>query len=165
MVQALSLADLVNQAEVVAVARVISQKTGYDDRGRIVTDVQMQVERAEKGDLAPGSSIVVRRLGGVVNGVGMRVEGEPSFEDGETVLLFGANPLKRAHLRPVGMGQGAMRIFEQQGERWVRSATGGISLVPKSAGDSGQAAVAVPRKLDDVLGEIRGLVGKSTSKP
>src|SRR4051812_5011887 len=77
MVQAMDLAELVQEAEVVAVARVMGQQSSYDERGRIVTDIQMQVERSEKGDAAPGASVVVRRLGGELDGLAMRIEGEP----------------------------------------------------------------------------------------
>jgi hypothetical protein len=166
LVQAMDLAELVEAAELVVVARVMSQASSYDDRGRIVTDVQMQVEQAEKGAIAPGASVVVRRLGGEVDGIAMRIEGEPSFEDGEVVLLFGSDPAKRSVLRPVGMSQGAMRIFEQAGERWVRSGTRDLALVRKSAGklEPQQAAVAEPRRLDDVLGEVRGMVAKAKAK-
>jgi len=166
LVLAMDLNELVNEAEIVALARVMSQRSSYDERGRIVTDVQMQVERAEKGDLAPGASLVLRRLGGSIEGVTMRIEGEPSFEDGETVLLFGSDPQRRSLLRPVGMSQGALRVFEQDGKRWVRSGTSDLALVRKSAnGLTPQAAaVEAPRPLDDVLGEIRAMLAKRPTK-
>ncbi len=160
MVQAMNLAELVEEAELVAVARVIGQRTSYDERGRIVTDVQMQVEHAEKGEVAPGASVTVRRLGGEIDGLAMRIEGEPSFEDGELVLLFGRDPQHRALLRPVGMSQGALRIFERDGRRWVRSATRDLALVRKAGGklDPEAPAISEPRLLDDVLGEIQSLI-------
>jgi len=166
MVQAMNLAELVEEAELVAVARVIGQRTSYDEHGRIVTDVQMQVEHAEKGDIAPGASVTVRRLGGEIGGVAMRIEGEPGFEDGELVLLFGRDPQHRALLRPVGMSQGAMRIFERDGRRWVRSATRDLALVRKAGGklDSDTPAVAEPRPLDDVLGEIHSLIAQAKQR-
>lgn len=167
MVQAMDLAELVQEAEVVAVARVMRQQSSYDERGRIVTDIQMQVERSEKGDAAPGASVVVRRLGGEVDGVGMRIEGEPSFENGELVLLFGTDPQKRSLLRPVGMSQGALRIFERDGQRWVRSGTKDLALVRKAGNGKltpDAPAVAEPRPLNDVLGEIRTLVAKAKKK-
>ncbi|MFT3927581.1 MAG: hypothetical protein QM778_33925 [Myxococcales bacterium] len=166
LVLAMDLSELVKEAQVVVLARVMGQRSSYDERGRIVTDVQMQVEQAEKGDLAPGASVVVRKLGGAVNGVSMRIEGEPSFTVGETVLLFGSDPQQRALLRPVGMSQGALRVFERDGARWVRSGTSNLALVKKSAGTltPQPAAVEEPRPLDDVLGEIRSLVAQTKQK-
>lgn len=158
MVEALDLAELVRSADQVVVARVIAQESHYDEHGRIVTDVHMQVEHSEKGHDAPGALVVVRRLGGVVNGIGMRVEGEPSFEEGELVLLFGTRRSGHNVLWPVGMSQGAMQVFERDGERWVRSQASNLALVEK--GSRGQlraarAAVTEPRRLEDLLTEIR----------
>lgn len=158
MVELLDLDRLVKEADQVVLARVIRHESHYDERGRIVTDFEMQVERSEKGDSAPGAAIVVRKLGGVVDGIGMRVEGEPGFEDGETVLVFGSRG-KRTYLRTVGMGQGAVRVFEQGGERWARSDTQGMALVARSGNkSSARAAVAEPRKLDELLREVAALV-------
>ncbi|HVZ33303.1 MAG TPA: hypothetical protein VG963_12815, partial [Polyangiaceae bacterium] len=82
LVEAVDLATLVNEADDIVLARVIKQSSHYDDRGRIVTDIQMQVEQTEKGSSVPGSAVVVRRLGGIVGDRGMHISGEPSFEDG-----------------------------------------------------------------------------------
>jgi hypothetical protein len=163
MVEALDLAELVRNADQVVVARVIAQESHYDEHGRIVTDVHMQVEHSEKGHDAPGAIVVVRRLGGVVDGIGMRVEGEPSFEEGELVLLFGSRRSGHDVLWPVGMSQGAMQVFERDGERWVRSQAGNLALVEK--GSRGQlrparAALTEPRRLEDLLTEIRAHVQK-----
>ncbi|HEX5660921.1 MAG TPA: hypothetical protein VFX59_27200 [Polyangiales bacterium] len=157
MVEALDLETLVQEADSVVLARVIKSWSHYDDRGRIVTDYQMQVERVEKGAAAPGSAVVVRKLGGVVGDRGMTISGEPGYQDNELVLLFGKNG--KSYLRPVGMGQGAMRITETDGQRWVRSDSRGMSLVRKGSTDKSAApAVAQPRKLDDVLAEVHALV-------
>lgn len=160
VVEALDLETLVREADQVVLARVIKHWSQYDDRGRIVTDYQMQVERAEKGDAAPGSAVIVRRLGGIVEGRGMHVEGEPGFQDGELVLVFGLRG-QQTYMRPIGMGQGAMRIFEQNGERWVRSDASGMALVSRSGrGDKARVAVPEPRRLDDLLATVRTLASK-----
>jgi hypothetical protein len=157
VVEALDMDTLVREADSVVLARVIKQWCHYDEFGRIVTDFQMQVERTEKGDATPGSAVIVRKLGGIVGDKGMTISGEPGFVDGELVLLFGKNG--KNYLRPVGMGQGAMRIFEQNGQRYTRSDARGMSLVKRGATDKSAApAVAEPRKLDDVLSEVRALV-------
>lgn len=157
VVEAFDLDTLVKEADEVVLARVIRQSSHYDERGRIVTDVEMQVERVEKGTATPGAAVIVRRLGGVVGDRGMRIEGEPTFEDGELVLVFGKRG-KRTYLRPVGMGQGAMRIFEQAGERWVRSDGRGMALVRRGSKSKATAAVAEPRKLDELLSDVHELV-------
>jgi hypothetical protein len=158
MVEAIDFDTLVDEADDVVLARVIKHESLYDDRGRIVTDYQMQVERVEKGSSAPGAAIVVRRLGGTVGDRGMRIAGEPSFVDGETVLVFGTRGQK-PYLRPVGMGQGTMRVFEQDGVRMARSDAEGMVLVKR--GDTttkARAAMPTPRKLEDVLADVRARV-------
>lgn len=140
----------------------MQQRSLFDEQGRIVTDVQLQVESIEKGSLAPGASMTLRRLGGEVDGLGMRVEGEPAFDDGERILLFGtAN--KHAVVRPIGMSQGTLRVYDDKGEPWVKAANSGLTLVRKHAdGTSSQTHTsAQPRRLSDLLSEIRGLVAKA----
>ncbi len=160
LVEAVDLETLVKEADEIVLARVIKQWSHYDERGRIVTDFQMQVEQTEKGASAPGAAVVVRRLGGVVGDVGMHISGEPGFEDGEVVLLFGARG-KRTYLRPIGMGQGAVRIFEQGGERWARSDMRGAALVARrGSSDKARTAVPEPRRLDDLIADVRALVAK-----
>lgn len=161
LVEALDLAALVAESEQVVVGRVLSQTSRYDERGRIVTDTALQVEETLKGDQAPGAAILVRRLGGVVDDIGMRVAGEASFTVGESVLLFGARLRSGSVMRTVGMAQGAIRIVEKNGERWAQSAAGGVSAVrrdPHGRLKSANLAVPAPRKLDELLGEIRTLV-------
>lgn len=159
LVEALDLPALVGEAEHVVVARVVSETSHYDERGRIVTDTTLQVEETLKGDRAPGAAIVVRRLGGVVDDIGMRVAGEASYTIGENVLVFGTRFRAGGALRTVGMAQGAIRIVEKNGERWAQSS--GVAAVRRDAhGRMKRAPLAVPapRPLDDLLDEIRTLV-------
>jgi hypothetical protein len=161
LVEALDLPALVSSSEHVLVGRVLSETSHYDERGQIVTDPALQVEETLKGDRAPGAAIVVRRLGGEVDDIGMRVAGEAHFTVGESVLLFGARVRSGGALRAVGMAQGAIRIVEKNGERWAQSAAGGVSAVRRDTQGrlkSAKLAVPAPRKLDELLGEIRTLV-------
>ena len=161
VVEALDLRGMVQEADRVLLGQVVSQASRYDERGRIVTDVQMQVEESLLGDEAPGSMVVVRHLGGVVDGIGMRVHGEPSFEMGEGVLLFGRRIPNRLLLRPVGMSQGAVRIFERAGVRWARSGAAQLTTVRRGVGGvltKTAAPVSTPRELDGLLREVRNLI-------
>jgi hypothetical protein len=160
IVEALDLDALVAEAEDVVLARVIKQWSHYDERGRIVTDYSMQVEETQKGKSVAGAALTVRRLGGVVGDRGMRIAGEPTFRVGELVLLFGRRD-GETYLRPVGMAQGAMRVFEQNGERWTRSDTQGMALVRHGAsGEKARAAAQEPRRLSDLMQQVRELVAQ-----
>jgi hypothetical protein len=159
LVEALDLPALVAESEQVFVGRVVSEASRYDARGQIVTDTTFQVEETLKGDRAPGAAIVVRRLGGVVDDIGMRVAGEASFTVGESVLLFGARFRAGGALRTVGMAQGAIRIVEKNGERWAQSS--GVTAVRRDVRGhlkSAAPAVPTPRRLADLLDEVRSLV-------
>ncbi len=161
VVEALDLAALTATAEVVVVGRVVAQASHYDEHGRIVTDVEMLIEQTEKGTAQRGKTVLVRRLGGVVNGIGMRIDGEPSFVSGERTLLFAHKLAHSSVLRAVGMSQGVLRIAQRGGESWVSSTAAGAALVGRAADGSltkARAALVGPRKLDDVLNEIRALV-------
>jgi hypothetical protein len=166
LVEALDLETLVAEAEQVVLARVIGEHSHYDARGRIVTDVSLQVEESIKGEQAPGAALTVQRLGGVVGDIGERVAGEPSFVVGETVVLFGARTRRGGALRPLGMSQGALRVFEQGGERWARSANNGVSTVKRAKGrlEHASGAVPEPRKLNELLSELRGLVAAKSAR-
>jgi hypothetical protein len=60
-----------------------------NDGGRgIYTFYHLQVTEALKGDVAPSSSILIREMGGEVNGVGMQVAGSAHFDPGEDVVVF-----------------------------------------------------------------------------
>jgi hypothetical protein len=155
VVVALDLEALVQQADDVVVARVLQKQSKYDAQQRIVTDYTMQVERTEKGSAVPGAAVTVRQLGGVVGERGMRIAGEPTYVVGERVVLFGKRG-GRTYLRPVGMAQGAMRVFEQDGETYAQPATRGLSLIARDK--SAAPAPSGPRRLDELLGDVRELV-------
>lgn len=158
LVEALDLQTLVAESDQVVVARVLSLDSHFDERGQIVTDAAMQVEESVKGDVAPGAAVMVRRQGGTVGEIGMRVSGEPTFVVGETVVLFAAQSTGGV-LRPVGMSQGALRVFEKDGARWARAANGGMSTVKRNKGklERAPAALPAPRRLDDLLSELRSM--------
>src|SRR5262245_39445107 len=114
----LGLPEMTRVSDVIALGRVVKQKAGWDSSGRrIVTRVELEVERLLKGQADPGTGrVVFERLGGVVDGVGQKVFGEPGFTNGETVLLFlrrqgtpvGVSLHVPPPLRVTGMAQGKL---------------------------------------------------------
>jgi hypothetical protein len=59
-----------------------------NDGGRgIYTFYHLQVTEVVKGDV-PATSILIREMGGEVNGVGMQVAGSAHFDSGEDVVVF-----------------------------------------------------------------------------
>lgn len=163
VVEAMSLAELSQTADVVIVARVEDQRAHYDAQGRIVTDVSLRVEESLYGQLASGERTTVLRLGGVVGDLGLRVEGEAIYVTGESIVLFArwVTTPTGAVLRPLGMAQGVMPIETQGGVEVVTPGGVGLELVRR--GDDGQLgpgapALSAPRGRDELLDEIRSLV-------
>lgn len=162
---ALDVRELVAQADHVVVGRVVSQHAHWDARRRIVTDVTVEVEQSMKG-AAEGERIVVRRLGGAIGDLGMRVAGEPDFTDGERAVLFAAR--SGGLLRPVGMSQGVLPIrVDPRGREMVLPGGQGLALVRPVQGNrlvTAPAALIGPRPLEDVLDDIRRAVEEARAR-
>lgn len=162
VVEALTLRQLVRESDHVVVARVESQRAHYDELGRIVTDVTIRVEEAMHGGAARSATLVVRRLGGVVGDVGLRVEGEASFVDGERLVLF-ARVLRvpgGTVLRPVGMSQGVLPIDASSGVEMIQPGGAGLELVvPRGDGSlqPSPPAFTTAQPADQALDAIREL--------
>jgi hypothetical protein len=109
---ALDLKALVQQADRVVDGTVESTEShwtaGHD---AIYTDVKLRVTRVFKGAVKVGELITVRREGGSVDGIGMKVFGAPSFTPGEEAVVF----LEQRAGSPwvVGMAQGKLRVVKQ----------------------------------------------------
>jgi len=157
-----TLQQLVSEADLVMVARTVSTFSHYDEHGRIVTDVELWVEQTEKGDAQAGQTLVLRRLGGVVDGIGMQVVGEPVFVEGERQLLFARLPFDTDIWQTVAMSQGRMRLIDVGGETWVEPGGEGLTMFEHGVdGRLKRAGFASPRRFADLLGEVRALVARS----
>lgn len=152
----LDLGALTARASHIVVGVVEGQRALWSDAARssIVTEVRVRVTRGMRG-AREGEVVTLRRLGGSVDGIGMRVVGEAGFSVGEEVLLF-AEPRGEA-LSAVGMAQGKLHVATEGGRKVVYGSLAGAELVP-GAGAARAAATAGPRPLDDVLREVAALV-------
>jgi len=128
----LDLPQLVGRSDVIFVGKAIKTYSHWsEDKRHIVTDTTFQVSTAVSG-VSQGKSVVIRRLGGAVGGIGMRVSGAPSFNKGDEVLLFTE---KRGNGKRyvVGMKQGAFRITRDRTARQVvQTRLDGLALARRS---------------------------------
>jgi hypothetical protein len=167
--RAMAMRDLVTEADVIARVTVIGRSARRDDLDRIVTDVTVRIDEAlyASGDMTghvgsarAGDEIVVTRLGGELDGLGLRVEGEPGLPQGAEVLLFAAvSP--RGTLRPVGMSQGVFPIARDTAGRELAMPNGdGLSLVAPTGAELTESAPALarPAPIDALLDEVRALI-------
>jgi hypothetical protein len=84
----LSDTDLIVNSRMIVSGKVVSVTSDWDPAGTMVwTYVEINVERRLKGSLRE-STLVLKQLGGLVNGFGVRIAGQPEFTRGEHVLLY-----------------------------------------------------------------------------
>ncbi|WP_236516113.1 hypothetical protein [Sandaracinus amylolyticus] len=161
--EAMDLRALVRGADHVVVGTVVSQEAHYDHLDRIVTDVTIRVDERMHGAAGEGTTVVVRRLGGVIGDVGLRIEGEPSFVEGERVVLFARMVAADRVLRPIGMSQGVLPIARDGGVELVMPGGEGLALVQR--GSDGRlreapGALMTPEPVDALLARVRDLVAE-----
>ena len=163
IVQALELEELVQRSDRIFLGRVAFSESFEYPNGQIGTWHRIVVERHIRGTLTDDQEVVVETLGGVIGDLGMRVEGEPQFTVGERVLVFARDGGTLQAVRPVGMGQGVMRVRTQAGIDHVRQTRAGMVLMRRNAqGRLEQTAGALPReeRLDTFLSRVRTFVDR-----
>jgi len=171
VIEKISLARLQDDAQVIAVARVLSSKS-VTRGGTIQTETQLAIERSWRGP--KDGTLVVRTAGGRANGLTLIARGEAQFSPGRLVLVF----LYRSGdaWRPVGMFQGVWLMgrgeLEADSRRMTHPTqdTGSLDRAERSlvwpsnangakllALEAGPYAVdGGPRLLSELLGNIAG---------
>ncbi len=127
----MDLPQLVGRADVIFVGKVIRLESRWsEDRRHIVTDTTFQVVQNVRGAVA-SRPVVVRSLGGVVDGIGMRVAGSPQFRVGQEALLF--TDLRKGHRYVTGMMQGVYLVSrDKTGRAEVGGSSAGVSLARRT---------------------------------
>jgi len=163
VVEALSLAELVKRAEQVVVATP-GEHMGRRSGNLIVTDVQLRVDEALKGGAKPGDTLIATLLGGVADGVGLKVPGEAALPAGAQYVVFLRRQPQSKELRVVGMAQGALPIELRSGTAMVLPPSHDAELMQRGSDGrlkEGEAAVASEIALPDLLTRIRSLVASA----
>ena len=125
----LSLEDLVDRADSVVRARVVDRESRLCDEGRqVYTYTTLEVLSSMKG---PGrDTVVVRQLGGEVDGIGSLVGGDARFEVGEEVVVFlRDNPDGKPFLHMIGLSQGKFRVERSEDQVLAVRELSDLSLV------------------------------------
>ena len=102
-VKVLDLDELTRKATHVVAGEVTGREAGWLGR-LLVTRVTLKVADCMKGP-CESQALTIHVLGGEAEGLAMHVEGSPSLDEGESVVLF-LQPAGAGVLRPVGMAQG-----------------------------------------------------------
>lgn len=163
VVQGLALEELAAEADRIVLGRVLFSESFLRTDGQIWTWHRIEVEREIRGRAPDEREVIVETMGGQLGEIGMRVEGEASFEVGERVLVFvhGGGPYTA--FRPVGMGQGVMRIRREEGVDTVRQSRDGLLLVRRDTEGRLKrnfGALREPERLDAFLLKLRQITAQ-----
>ena len=164
IVQGLELQELVAHADRIILGRVLFSESFQRADGQLGTWHRIAVEREIRGSAPDEQEVIVETLGGQMGDIAMRVEGEPSFRVGERVLVFVRDGGPYTAFRPVGMGQGVMRVRTEQGVETVTQSREGLMLVRRDAqGRLERSLGALPKteRLDVVLSKLRDIVERN----
>jgi hypothetical protein len=160
VVEALSLSELVKRSEHVVLATA-GEHMGRRSGNLIVTDVQLKVDEGFKGGSKPGDTLIATLLGGVNEGVGLKVPGEAVLLEGTRFVVFLRRTPQSKELRVVGMAQGALPVQQRDGKAMIFPPTHDVELMQRG-GDGrlqkGEGAVPSEIALPDLLSRIRSLV-------
>jgi matrixin len=159
-VRRLALDEMGRAATLVAQGTVISTQS-VRVGGRVYTDTRLAVSECWKG--VCDQVLVIRQLGGEVDGVGLSVEGlAPLPARGEVVLFLRAR--RDGALAPVGMAQGAFTV-ERDAGRKARAAVRDVRGL-SFAGEGGRVdAGGVERVSLETLRQAARAGGEGTGTP
>ena len=148
----LTVEDLTVRSRAVVRATVRQRQSVWDkNRKRIYTLTELAVSEVIHGE-AP-KTILIRTLGGEVDGVGMKVSGTPRLQDEQDVVVFlRDDPVEATGFMVVGMSQGLYRLEKDSAGRLVAvPGVEGLAFVRRAADGSQQVdshtdAVRLPYK-------------------
>jgi len=160
VVEALSLSELVKRSEHVVLATA-GERMGRRSGNLIVTDVELQIEEGLKGGAKSGDTLIATLLGGVSEGVGLKVPGEAVLPEGAKIVVFLRRTPESKELRVVGMAQGALPVEQRGGKPMVVPPGEHAELMQRGSDGrlkAGDGAVSSEIELPDLLTRIRSLV-------
>jgi hypothetical protein len=168
VVMEMNLDGLVGRADEIIVGAVKESSSRWTSDGRyIVTDTVIEVSQTVHGKAR--DRVIVRRLGGTVGEIGMRVAGTVDLMPDTRVLLFIQK--RRGHHYVVGMRQGAMRLEKNaKGKELVIKDLGNMALARRSGEETRlqlyhARANEPPQTLERFVDRIRDAVKRCKSQP
>lgn len=133
---ATSVEEMARTSEVVVRGRVLDTASRATASGRVLTEVEVEVDDAWKGQAAPTVRLVVP--GGRAGKVALKVDAAPTFEPGEEVVLFLARA--GASWRVNGHALGKYRVVGGE----ARAAVAGAKMLPRALVAGERAVGSMP---------------------
>lgn len=147
---------LTEQSDAVVRAKVVSSRSGLDDRGNIATWHRLEVREAWKGALSGAVEVV--QAGGRFDGKTARIDGDYRLEGGQDVVMF----LRRVD----GVWYGTLLgwgVFHVDGDRVVRDGDGLNLMVMGPSGGLEQATKA-DRLGPETVAALKAAVQKAVAR-
>jgi hypothetical protein len=163
IVQALDLEELVAHADRIVLGQVLFSESFPRTDGTLATWHRIQIERDLRGGATDDREVIVETIGGRMGDIAMRVEGEPSFTVGERVVVFMRDGGPYAAFRPVGMGQGVMRVRTEQGIETVTQSREGMLLMRRNTEgrlEKSLGALPAHERLDAFLSKVQAILAQ-----
>lgn len=166
--------DLTQKADLIFVGTCLTRTV--KDATPVHTEYTFKIETPVKGALQAGEVFTLRQWGGLPNTAtpkgltGPRLLGMPSYDPGQSYMLFLGQPTQAGFRVPVGLGQGVFHVTKSaDGATVVQNEMGNRFLFPAEAAPvvkSGKAVqpparAAGPLRLNDFIQTIQ----KSRGQP
>jgi hypothetical protein len=146
-VQRLGLEDLVKRAHTIVAGRVTNSRTYWTpDRKLILTNYTIQVDESMKG--ATSKTLEVTTIGGKVGDVELHVSGMPSFQQGESAVVFIEQ--SRGYQVVLGLEQGKFTVANGE----VTNHVGDLSF------PDGRRGAPLRMPLQNFKSQIRNILNK-----
>jgi hypothetical protein len=158
----MDLNELVGQSKKIIAGKAIQSQSRWSDNNRhIITETSFTVTHAIHGSQV-NETVVVRTLGGTVDGIGMWVSGSPSFKVGDEAVLF-LNQLKKGAQDTyyvTGMEQGVYPITRRANQQLFihpRVKHEATLVAPTTAGlkKVDETAVTSPQPLETFIKQVK----------
>jgi len=110
-VERLSLDDLVRKAQKIVIGKVSNVQTHWTDNGKLIlTTYTVDVQENMKGQTS--RTLEITTVGGRLGDLILNIAGMPSFENGETAVVFVENA--GGYSTVVGLGQGKFTVTNDE---------------------------------------------------
>src|SRR5690554_3541807 len=107
-VERMDLDELVQRSDAVVVAQVADVQTELDERGRVVSIIELRVRETLKGPAT--QTVKIRQIGGAHGNIVTRVPGMPSFQVADQGVLFLSGDVELRPTAVTGLAQGYFRV-------------------------------------------------------
>lgn len=141
IVRPFALAELVRASHSIVRGQVVDREVVWDpDFHELYTLTWVRADEVLAGREQPGDLLVVRQIGGVLDGVERKVVGTAELELGDEVVLFARTDGTWHYL--VGMAQGAFHISRSSSAAGASGPLVARPIVPSLAAPNGDPQLA-----------------------